>query len=79
MTSSPWMKGVVGGGKLVHTSKFATFVALKIVVCIGSDCFESVFSVRLVGLGDRRGPGDVDVCPNSGVWGVVACGGIGRE
>jgi hypothetical protein len=55
------------------------FVALKIVVCIGSDCFESVFSVRLVGLGDRRGPGDVDVCPNSGVWGVVACGGIGRE
>ena len=26
-----------GGGKLVNTSKFATFVALKIVVCIVSD------------------------------------------
>ncbi len=68
-----------GGGGLVHTSKLAVFVALKIVVCIGSDCFENVFSVRLVGLGCRRGPGDVDVCPNSGVWAVVACCVIGRE
>ena len=38
-----------GCGGLVHTSKFAMFVALKIVVCIVSDCFEKVFSVRLVG------------------------------
>jgi hypothetical protein len=70
-----------GVGGLVHTSKFAVFVVLKIFVCIGSDCFENVFSVRLVGLGSRRGPGDVDVCPNSnsGVWAVVACCGIGRE
>ena len=67
-----------GVGGLVHTSKF---VVLKIVICIGSDCFENVFSIRLVGLGSKRGPGDVDVCPNSnsGVWAVVACCGIGRE
>ena len=30
------------------------------VVCIGSDFVENVFSVRLVGLGGRRGPGNVD-------------------
>ena len=52
----------------MHTSKSATFMALKIFVCIGSDCVENVFSVRLVGLGYRvGGGGDVDVCPNSGV------------
>ena len=62
----------IGGGGLVHMSKFAAIMALKIVVCIGSDCVENVFSVRLVGLGARRGPGDVDVCPNSGVWTIVA-------
>ena len=55
----------------MHTSKFAVFMGLKIVVCIGSDCVENVF--RLVGLGCRWGPCDVDVCPaNSGVWAVVA-------
>ena len=54
-----------GGGGLVHTSKFAMFMVLKIVFCIDSDCVENVF--RLVGLGCRRGPDDVDVCPNSGV------------
>ena len=63
----------------MHTSKFAVFVVLKIVVCIGIDCFENVFSVRLVGLGSKRGPGDVDVCLNRGVWAVVASCGIGRE
>jgi hypothetical protein len=26
-----------GGGGLVHTSKFSVFMALKVVVCIGSD------------------------------------------
>ena len=30
-------------------SKFASFMMLKIVVCMGSDCIENVFS--LVGLG----------------------------
>jgi hypothetical protein len=49
-----------GGGGLVHTSKFSAFMALKVVVCIGSDFVENVFSVRLVGLGGRRGPGNVD-------------------
>jgi len=47
-------------------------MVLKVVVCIGSDSVENVFSVRLVGLGGRRGPGDVDVCPNGGVWAMVA-------
>ncbi len=40
----------------MHTSKFATFVLLKIVVCIGSDNVEDVFSVRLVDLGGGGGP-----------------------
>ena len=34
---------------------------------------------RLVGLGGRRGPGDVDVCTNGGVWEMVACCGVERE
>ena len=78
MTSSPWMKGAVGAEGL-YMSKFALFVMLKIVVCIGSDCIENVF--RMVGLGCRRWAGDVDVCPNAdgGVWAVVASGGIRRE
>jgi hypothetical protein len=37
------------GSWLVHTSKFASFVALKVVVCIGSDSVEDVFSVRVFG------------------------------
>ena len=61
----------IGCGGLVHTSKFTAFMALKVVVCIGSHSVENVFSVRLVGLGCRWGPSDVDVCPNSGVWAVV--------
>ena len=69
----------IGGGGFVHTSKFSAFMSLKVVVCIGSDFVENVFSVRLVGLGGRRGPGDVDVCPNGGVWAMVACCGVGRE
>ena len=47
----------VGGG-FVHTSKFTSFMTLMIVVCIVSDCVENVF--RLVGLGCRRWPSDVD-------------------
>ena len=35
-------------------SKFAVFMVLKIVVCIGSDCVENVFGIRLVGLGCSR-------------------------
>ena len=69
----------IGGGGLVYTSKFTAFMALKVVVCIVSDSVENVFSVRLVGLGGRQGPGDVDVCPNGGVWAMVACCGVGRE
>jgi len=61
----------IGGGGLVHTSKFSAFMSLKVVVCIGSDFVENVFSVSLVGLGGRRGPGNVDVCPNCCVWAVV--------
>ena len=69
----------IGAGGLVHTSKFSAFMALKIAVYIGSDCVENVFSIRLVGLGGWWGPSDVDACPNSGVWAIVACCGIGRE
>ncbi len=63
----------IGGGGIVHTSKFSAFMALEVVVCIGigNDFVENVFSVRLVDLGGRRGPGNVDVCPNCGVWAVV--------
>ena len=56
----------------MHTSKFSAFMSLKVVVCIGSDFVENVFSVSLVGLGGRWGPGNVDVCPNCGVWAMVA-------
>ena len=60
----------------MHTSKFATFVTLKIVVCIGSDYVEDVFSVRLVGLGCRWWSCDIDVCPNGCVRAVVVCRGV---
>ena len=70
----------IGCGGLVHTSKFTMFMALKVVVCIGSDSVENDgFSVRLVGLGGRWCPGDVDVCRNGRVWAMVACCGVGRE
>ena len=42
-----------GGGGFVHTSKFASFMTLNIVVCIGSDCIENVF--RLVEVLDVGG------------------------
>ena len=42
-------KGGGGGVWLVHTPKFVTFMTLKVVVCIGSDGVEDVFS------GDRLG------------------------
>ena len=64
----------------MHTTKFTAFMVLKVVVvCIGSDSVENVFSIRLVGLGGSRGPRDVDVCPNGGVWAMVTCCGVGRE
>ena len=43
VTMNEW-GGVCGG--LVHSSKFCSFVALKVVVCIGSDGVEDVFSVN---------------------------------
>ena len=58
---------------------YTAFMVLKVVVCIVSDSVENVFSVRLVCLGGRRGPSDVDVCPNGGVWAMVACCGVGRD
>ncbi len=66
-----------GGGGFVCMSKFALFMMLKVVICIGSDCVENVFS--LGGLGCRWGPGDVDVCPDGVVGTVVARCGITRE
>jgi len=67
--------GVDGG--FVHTPKFTSFMTMKIVVCIGSDCVENV--VRFVGLGCRWWPSDVDVYPDGGVWAVVARCWIRRE
>ena len=58
---------------------YSAFMVLKVVVCIVSDSVENVVSIRLVCLGGRRWPGDVDVCPNGGVWAMVACCGVGRE
>ena len=69
----------IGCGGLVHKSKFTVFMSLKVVVCIGSDSVENVFSVRLVDLGGRRGPSDIDVVPNGGVWAMVACCGVGEN
>ena len=63
----------------MHTSKFASFMTLKIVVCIDSDCIENVF--RLVGLGCWWGPSNFDVCSNGGVWAVAVvarCGARGE-
>ncbi len=51
----------------MHTSKFTAFMVLKVVVCIGSDSVENVFSISLVGLGGRRGPGDVLCMGNGGM------------
>jgi hypothetical protein len=34
----------IGGGVLVHTSKFSAFMVLKVVVCIGSDFVEDDFT-----------------------------------
>jgi hypothetical protein len=42
-----------GGGGLVHTSKFSVFMALKVVVCIGSDFVENVFNGDIM-LGRER-------------------------
>jgi hypothetical protein len=58
-------------------SKFASFMVLKVVICIGSDCIVNVFI--LGGLGCRWGPGDVDVCSDGVVRTVVARCRIGRE
>jgi hypothetical protein len=53
-------------------SKFALFMMLTVVICIGSDCVEKVFS--LGGLGCRWGLGDVDVYSDGGVGtGVARC------
>ena len=49
----------------VHLAKFASFVMLKFVVCIGSYCVKNVFSVR--SLEGMWWTGDVDVCSNCGV------------
>ena len=50
-------------------SKFASFMVLKVVICIGSDCVENIFSVR--SLGGRWWASDVDVCSDGGVGAEV--------
>ncbi len=56
----------------MHTSKFTVFMALKVVVCIGSDSVDNVFSVRLVGFGGRRGASDVGLSQ----WWCMGNGGM---
>ena len=46
VTMNEW-RGLAGW--LVHSSKFSSFVALKVVVCIGSDSVKDVFSVHVFG------------------------------
>jgi hypothetical protein len=50
-------EGGGGGVWLVHMSKFVTFMTLKVVVCIGSDGAEDVFSGD--GLGSRGWASDI--------------------
>ena len=38
-----------GGVWLVHSPKFTTFMMLKVVVCIGSDGVEDIFSGDVLG------------------------------
>ena len=38
-----------GGVWLVHSSKFTMFMTLKVVVCIGSDGVEDIFSGDVLG------------------------------
>ena len=38
-----------GGVWLVHSPKFTTFMTLKVVVCIGSDGVEDIFSGDVLG------------------------------
>ncbi len=61
----------------MRASELGTFMTLKIVVCIGSDGFEDVFSDD--GPGWRRRASDVDVGPNGCERANVAGSGIRRE
>ena len=72
-------EGGGGGGRLVYASKFESFMTLKIIVivCIGSDGFEDVFSDD--GLGGRCCAGDVYVCPDGGIRANVRGGRVWRE
>jgi hypothetical protein len=63
-----------GGGRLVYSSKFESFMTLKIIVCIGSDGCEDVFSDD--GLGGRCCAGDVYVCSDGGIRANVRGGWI---
>ena len=63
-----------GGVWLVHSPKFTMFMMLKVVVCIGSDGFEDVFSDD--GLGWRSCAGDVYVGPDGCVRANVGGGWI---
>jgi hypothetical protein len=62
-------EGGGAGGGLGHPSQFTSFMMLKIVVCIGSDCVENIFIMK--GLGRRWWASDVDVCSDGGVGAEV--------
>ena len=67
-------EGGGGGGWLVHASKLGSFMTLKIIVCIGSDGCEDVFSDD--GLGGRCCAGDVYVGPDGRIRANVRGGWV---
>jgi len=67
-------EGGGGGGWLVHASELGSFMTLKIIVCIGSDGFEDVFSDD--GLGWRCCAGDVYVGPDGRIRANVRGGWV---
>ncbi len=48
----------------VHLSEYATFMSLKVVVCISSDCVEYVFSGLILWVMGRLGEGYI--CSDGG-------------
>ncbi len=64
-----------GGGscRFVDSSKFVLFVHLKMVICIGSDGLNSVFTCMTVW--GRCGSCDCDICADGGVGATVVGGG----
>ena len=79
MTSLPWTMIRWGGGScwFADASKFASFMNLKMVVCIGSDGLDDVF--RCVTFWGWCGSCNGDICADDVVGAVVVGGGVWVE